>query len=55
MVYFVKKESKKNNSIASVAVGTSCMGPLGGKQGFYPYPSPVPLNSAPLFPRGHSL
>jgi hypothetical protein len=25
--------------MASVAVGIRCMGPLGGKQGFLPYPS----------------
>jgi hypothetical protein len=28
-----------NLYLASVAVGISCTGPLGGKQGFQPYPS----------------
>jgi hypothetical protein len=31
--------------LASVAVGISCVGPLGGKQGFIVYPIAVPLNS----------
>ncbi len=31
-----KKEEKR---MASVAAGISCMGPLGGNQGYQPYPS----------------
>jgi hypothetical protein len=29
----------KKDFMASVAVGISCMGPLGGNQGYQPYPS----------------
>jgi hypothetical protein len=37
-------------SMASVAVGISCTGPLGGKQGYLPYSIAVSLNSASVYP-----
>jgi hypothetical protein len=38
--------------MASAAVGISCTGPLGEKQGYLPYPIAVPLNLH-LLPLGH--
>ena len=42
--------SQEINSIkmASVAVGINCMGPLGGNQGLWPYPSGPSQLSIPL-------
>ncbi len=48
--------SQEINSIkmASVAVGINCMGPLGGNQGLWPYPSGPSQLSTPLS-LGHIL
>jgi hypothetical protein len=35
--------------MASAAVGINCMGPLGGNQGLWPYPSGPSQLSTPLF------
>jgi hypothetical protein len=35
----MSQEKEKEKRMASVAVGINCMGPLGGNQGYQPYPS----------------
>ncbi len=43
------------NSLASADVGINCMGPLGGKQGFQPYPSgPSQLSARTPLKNGRS-
>ncbi len=42
--------------MASVAVGISCTGPLGGKQGLWPYPTaPSQVSTQHLYSLGHTL